>query len=115
MYTPGPWTEPRTYKDSKGRPTQAIIYGGAKPSPSGNGLRTVAVLDLVACYGEETEDNARLIAAAPELLEALEAAVQDFLSFHAIDYEDSDGNPNEDQWPAWVKQARAAIAKAKGD
>lgn len=41
--------------------------------------------------------NARLIAAAPELLEALEAALHNDGGYHA-----------------WKEQARAAIAKATG-
>ena len=44
------------------------------------------------------EANARLIAAAPELLEALEWAVD---------------NPHDDAY--WISQARAAIAKATGE
>ena len=49
-------------------------------------------------HTEESKANARLIAAAPELLEALKWAVE---------------NPNDDAY--WIEQARAAIAKATGD
>lgn len=45
--------------------------------------------------------NARLIAAAPELLEALEAMVAPY-----------EGTSDADVW--WLRQARAAIARAKG-
>ncbi len=45
--------------------------------------------------GEELQANARLIAAAPDLLEALEALLE--------------GNPSV------VAKARAAVAKAKGE
>lgn len=52
--------------------------------------------------------NARLIAAAPELLEALEKAVADY---------GKEGGPwNVPSEPgSWIEMARAAIAKAKGE
>lgn len=46
----------------------------------------------------EQQANARLISAAPELLEALKWAVD---------------NPNDDAY--WIEQARAAILKATGE
>jgi hypothetical protein len=49
----------------------------------------------------ECHANARLVAAAPELLEALQA----FVDYHATDYEDI---PE-------MEQARRIIAKAKGE
>lgn len=54
----------------------------------------------------ETEANARLIAAAPDLLAALKAALR---HWHA------DGRNFYKTEPAWLAQARAAIAKATGD
>lgn len=47
---------------------------------------------------EEQEANAKLIAAAPELLEALKLAVSN--------------QPKDDSCEAWVSDAKAAIAKA---
>lgn len=58
-------------------------------------------------YGEADEANARLIAAAPALLEALERAVQDI-----------DGGWNADEADAhfpWLFEARSAIARATGE
>lgn len=56
----------------------------------------------------QRQETARLIAAAPELLEALEAAVWT-----------GERRPfaNEDQafWEAWLPRARAAVAKARGE
>jgi len=53
--------------------------------------------------------NARLIAAAPDLLEALRACVRDMESLLGL----SDfGNPTEEDFPLAI--ARAAIAKVKG-
>ena len=54
--------------------------------------------------------DARLIAAAPELLEALADAVIDFDNWAAHE----DNHPHE-HLVAWVEKARAAIAKAKGE
>ena len=47
-------------------------------------------------------DNARLIAAAPDLLDALETIVSTERDRHGYH-------------PAWTDQARAAIAKARGE
>ena len=54
--------------------------------------------------------NARLIAAAPELLEALEDALIDFDNWAAHE----DNHPHE-HLVVWAEKARAAIAKAKGE
>lgn len=54
---------------------------------------------------QELEANARLIAAAPELLEALEASL-DYIERHT--YGGTDGL-------ALIDKTRAAIAKAKGE
>lgn len=62
-------------------------------------------LEICQCFHSENkgecEANARLISAAPDLLEALEEAVQ-------WDSHDSEGVP-----ALWLEKARAAIAKAK--
>lgn len=54
--------------------------------------------------------NAHLIAAAPELLEALSDALIDFDNWAAHE----DNHPHE-HLVAWAEKARAAIAKAKGE
>ena len=55
---------------------------------------------------EECDANAKLIAAAPDLLEALQ-----FIENYTKDYPvESCG----DEFKAWVEKARAAIAKATG-
>lgn len=52
----------------------------------------------------ENEANARLIAAAPDLLEALEYMIEEATSGQF-------SNPSEEE----IQKARAAIAKAKGE
>ena len=89
-YTPGPW----------------CVNGH---SPIGGILVSTANgVDICICDGPngsgKAEANARLIAAAPDMLAALESACDAVRPFAADDAKDL---------PAWVKQARAAIAKAK--
>lgn len=55
--------------------------------------------------------NARLISAAPELLEALEMAVQHYDEWASADLPDY---LDEARLP-WLAPARAAITKAKGE
>ena len=63
-HTPGPWTV-------KGRKMEARIYGNVEGGP-------VAVVPYVTEWASNQYDeaNARLIAAAPELLAALQTLVQ---------------------------------------
>lgn len=90
-HTPGPWSY-----DSEG-----YVYGGEQgliitdPSCSNP--------DISA---DQNEANARLIAAAPELLTALENVIQ----FHY----GNKGLRGECDHIGWVRVARAAIAKATG-
>jgi hypothetical protein len=56
------------------------------------------------------EPNALLIAAAPDLLEALTDALEDYDAW----MKDADVTPNESLL-AWTDKARSAIARAKGE
>ena len=92
-HTPGPWYWSHDYKTCDGRATWSLI------GSDGYGI--------LSCDGEENSPqglndgaNARLIAAAPELLEALKAVLANSL--------DSKGLADAH------KQARDAIAKATG-
>lgn len=96
-HTPGPWSAWNFNDDPR-----HVAVG-----PEAGGL---AVADIVACnahgcYTAETEAkgiaNARLIAASPELLDALEMAL------------DASENCINDK--SWEDAARAAIARAKGN
>ena len=98
-HTPGPWTVGCPAK------THYIMTGGhtvvaALPHDRGNGSHYVIDND------SERKANASLIAAAPELLEALEL------------FANLDRNVPSDRWwieTTWCEQARKAIAKAKGE
>ena len=94
-HTPGPWVAVHNNWEV------STIYAGALP---------VAVCHIDGDVSEETEGilsgikdaNARLIAAAPDLLEALKDAVCTLeVSYTASDYA--------------IDKARAAIAKATGE
>jgi len=88
QHTPGPW---RLTTLPEGRWVE--VYGG---HPEDDVAQAVGV------------PNARLIAAAPELLEALEriSAIGEWL--------DDDQDVFAACYRTWVIEARAAIAKAKG-
>lgn len=90
-HTPGPWAA--TYKHLGDAPF--VVESGQPGEPNGGCY-------MAECYGPDAEANARLIAAAPELLEALElllfAPPSGCVDHHAID-----------------AKARAAIAKARGE
>ena len=93
-HTPGPW-----WADFDGENT----FDGVEIQQVGR-LHYVPVANVPVDYTdrEEREANARLIAAAPDLLEALDEAIE-------WDSHDDMG------WPAlWLEKAETAIAKAKG-
>lgn len=96
MHTPGPW------HIGTGKATQ-IIYG----------TDGYAVANAVTYHGRDTEsdmvENARLIAAAPELLAALERLSERCAALDQSATHDGIENCNA------MVAARAAIAKAKGE
>jgi hypothetical protein len=91
-YTPGPWELRNEFG------MQGLIYPrqAANPVASVTGYYTLT---------RQTEANARLIAAAPELLEALELLVSTYF--------DTSGAHGLNEREI-VDKAYAAIAKAKG-
>jgi hypothetical protein len=78
-HTPGPWT---------------AVDGYGIDSPSGMVVRLEVAEASLMAYVEVSDADASLIAAAPDLLAALENAVRGGPNYHA--------------------EARAAIAKARG-
>jgi len=96
-HTPGPWH----YRRGDEWSHSVVTHHGTLPDGSQN-CWTVA--DINKMREPEHEANARLIAAAPELLEALQAceARLTHLAQNSVNV------------VAELKQARAAIAKAEG-
>lgn len=64
--------------------------------------------DEFICVAPHNPADARLIAAAPDLLAALEEAFNHYAG------QPVPSQPAEEWWPDWMLHARAAIAKAKG-
>lgn len=114
QHTPGPWiakpenpnfVEDDEWTDFEVIPDKVLEWGSPAP---------VAVCSF--CYEEQAEANARLIAAAPDLLAALRALLTaEMLHETAMSANDVSGvdAANEAKWPA-VDAAHAAIAKATG-
>lgn len=96
--TPGNWTaymRRGMNKTVRGTPNQTIWAG--QPTPYSRGTRVVARV-----MGNEAD--ARLIAAAPDLMAALEAAVAE------------EHNPDLKEWGEdkdWITQARRALYRAR--
>lgn len=105
-HTTGPW---RVMQDTSQEPdAMRIIYGGK--------LERVAIIpDVEFAEQREAIADARLIAAAPDLLAALRCALADLegaLQAHC------DSNPHGHDWKAHalsIDEAHAAIAKATGE
>lgn len=90
-HTPGPWTQGK-----QGKNKELVYIGGAKEPAVGTGMHCT----WIDC---NTEANARLIAAAPDLLNALQLYIA-----HAPE-------PECAIWRDVQNRARAAIAKATGE
>lgn len=102
-HTPGPWDCDTLYTSEEDVPFSLSKEVRAVMSPNGD----VAYLANALDSDQTIMANARLIAAAPELLAALKAALPVL---------ESDANRREipDWERALVNLARAAIAKAEG-
>jgi hypothetical protein len=94
-HTPGPWAVEFNWK------MVATVAGGA------NGYELFDVRGDVPDF----QKNARLIAAAPELLEALE----ELLSIGSVFISAIEANDPSVDFENWEAKARAAIAKARGE
>ena len=107
QHTPGPWDLDRSgfIREARG--------------PDGCGILIASACDL-SRSASEGEANARLIAAAPELLAALEALCREF-SVVRRDLSRIDNNAGHDSShereaaKEVLRLARAAIAKARGE
>lgn len=111
QHTPGPWEVIGQHVFTKLGATNA--HGSKAHDRDG---WNIATINPWACTNQDGEDedmpvsetmaNASLIAAAPELLEALEMIVAEADSYTA-----RTGKPVYN----WLDQARSAIAKARGE
>lgn len=90
-HTPGPW-----------RFVEPSLLPFRIESPDGEYVTQIKYVPSGRAEGE-TIANARLIAAAPDLLEAVKA----------LQYVLTECDDNYAKWPQW-EQAEAAIAKAEG-
>lgn len=109
-HTPGPWryTLARWVNDPPSPVVGYAVYADAKrKAPDGSDValaagNTGSQWAFSAFYSpSEIEANARLIAAAPLMLEALKAVCAPFEGF--------------DDAPLYVQKARAALASATGE
>jgi hypothetical protein len=120
QHTPGPWV----LRETASWMTGQVLFGHELPQREGEGFRSMRTVGWIALNGslknnnrrgtrkiptEEDRANARLIAAAPELLEALRAAL---LDIENTAYDPNDGIASLAR--ARLGRARAAIAKAEG-
>lgn len=87
-HTPGPWH-----------------IDPIKAHANGNRRIMAEQCTPIAVVPEQLAADARLIAAAPDLLDALNAALDEIDRLYAEGYDE----------PEWAAQARAAVAKAAGD
>lgn len=94
-HTPGPWSADWWYHEASGQ-------GGWSFSAGGRRL-PLCDMEMDPAKDDEPEANARLISAAPEILEALRLLM--------IEGPDLD----EMSWADACDKARAAIAKATGE
>ena len=102
-YTKGPWE----YRAAMNYIGYAIFPLGTLPSLAACERYTENMTITCFNFPGSTEANARLIAAAPELLEALESLVDDCI--HAS------GSMDYNYGEFDLKAAEAAILKAKGE
>lgn len=112
-YTPAPWQAGHSFKDDGGLSRELrSVY-------SADGTRLIAnAIPLKGDFGE-AEANAHLIAAAPELLEALRTATRIEIArktTHQIAESVIMGLvlPSNVQFPSWVAAALELIHKTEG-
>ena len=113
QHTPGPWVIERRSRHGEKEISRIIT-----PEKDGWG-NPLAICSFVSQWGRKDKPaNANLIAAAPDLLAALEKMVKEADTHATIDanpvWDFADG-PMPEAKARHVDHARAAIAKAKGD
>jgi hypothetical protein len=102
--TPGPWSVMPTPTDVQH--THKIMYDCVQER-----RRIGAVCGVFAKDDGEATDNARLIAAAPELLMSLRAALNELIELYEEAYPDDE---SDNDTTVAIDAGLAAIAKAEG-
>lgn len=105
-YTPGPWIQFGT--SVRAADNEAII--ASVQANYRDNHSTFGSIDEINHV--EQVANANLIAAAPELLEALQLTVSEYCDDRIVDIVTGEFFGEE---PEWILLARAAIAKATGE
>lgn len=109
-FTPGPWTISRS---RSGYPYQICALKQDDSAPGRVGTRITRWGAISLPSSAEGEANASLIAAAPELYEALRAVIAEADEGRIVS---ASGDYIESRGPHHVMQdARAALAKATGE
>lgn len=106
-HTPGPWTIDNVRHDRKADLKHLDIRGPGRPrGPSGREYRDI-IGEVFTDWGthDEVDANARLIAAAPELLGALEGLLHELPQ-----PEEGDAGDGFDA----IRRAHAVVAQARG-
>lgn len=98
-HTPGPWAVLSTFIGSD---ATACLVGKVSDETGMDALSDEYAVCVVPLANDESRPNARLIAAAPDLLAALRGLLE-----KTVSYQDASGQ-------AAVMAARSAIAKATG-
>lgn len=112
-HTAGPWSTVGTMTLY----VEARIPGGLIQE-----VAAVGPTEAYGGYGEQQRANARLIAAAPDLLEALDSLIKGYVGLLEAGMDritslggDCDPVPVMEQNDPWLRDARAAITKATGE
>lgn len=111
QHTPGPWKFSRWDQFGDAR----FYISQQECAPYTPNYSDVATLIAETPSGELVkiqEANARLIAAAPDLLEALKELSRSFIGTYSDDQRSDDEINNHREH--WERMARAAITKAEG-
>jgi hypothetical protein len=101
LFTPGPW---ESWQDGGLFGSWKVRAPGERAKGEDDQICTMHH-HIASVYA--AEENARLIAAAPELLEALKAVIHNAAAIWTCQPMAADA------WPETVRKARAAIAKAE--
>lgn len=111
-HTPGPWVAQRDWESVFSPDPEELDYYMKRPITA---IRSISADKNVALSHDLFEfnpDDARLMAAAPDLL----AALKEFIEAHEANYMSAGADDSErTAYDEAMDAARAAIAKAKGE